>query len=120
MGPSAGVKSAGISQSVRETGRDESQSVPSPENLFKTRDLELQIFEGSLPSCSPHSAGYTRTSVGSEKSARSFSDRSFFVDVRVACLCQSACFFSQDLEGLTEIFWPDIRRDVGPKTSSLG
>ena len=34
-----------------------------PENLFKTRDLELPIFEGSLPSCSPHSAGYTRTSV---------------------------------------------------------
>ena len=40
---SGGVKSAGASQSVRETGRDESQSVPSPENLFKTRDLELPI-----------------------------------------------------------------------------
>ena len=60
---SGGVKSAGVSQSVRETGRDESQSVPSPEKLFKTRDLELPIFEGSVPSCSPHSAGYTRTSV---------------------------------------------------------
>ena len=60
---SGGVKSAGVSQSVRETGRDKSQSVPSPENLFRTRDLELPIFEGSLPSCSPHSAGYTRTSV---------------------------------------------------------
>ena len=58
-----GVKSAGVSQSARETGRDESQSVPSPEKLFKTRDLELPIFEGSVPSCSPHSAGYTRTSV---------------------------------------------------------
>ena len=61
-----GVKSAGVSQSVRETGRDESQSVPYPEKkkkLFKTRDLELPIFEGSVPSCSPHSAGYTRTSV---------------------------------------------------------
>ena len=60
---SGGVKSAGVSQSVREIGRDESQSVPSPEKLFKTRDLELPIFEGSVPSCSPHSAGYTRTSV---------------------------------------------------------
>ena len=48
---------------MRETGRDESQSVPSPEDLFKTRDLELPNFQGSLPSCSPHSAGYTRTSV---------------------------------------------------------
>ena len=57
------MESAGVSQSVRETGRDESQSVPSPGNLFKTRDLELPIFEGSLPTCSPHSAGYTRTSV---------------------------------------------------------
>ena len=58
-----GRKSAGVSQSVRETGKDESQSVPSPEKLFKARDLELPIFEGSLPSCSPHSAEYTRTSV---------------------------------------------------------
>ena len=32
-----------------------------PRKLFKTRDLELPIFEGSVPSCSPHSAGYTRT-----------------------------------------------------------
>ena len=60
---SGGVKSAGVSQSVREPGRDESQSVPSPINLFKTRDSELPLFEGSHPSCSPHSAGYTRTSV---------------------------------------------------------
>ena len=60
---SGGVKSAGVSQSVRETGRDESQSVLCPETLLKTSDLELPIFEGSLPSCSPHSAGYTRTSV---------------------------------------------------------
>ena len=58
-----GRKSAGVSQSVRETGRDESQSVPSPEKLFKPRDLELPLFEGSLPSCSPHSTGYTRTSL---------------------------------------------------------
>ena len=48
---------------MRATGRDESQSVPSPEKLFKTRDLELPFFEGSLPSCSPHSLGYTRTSL---------------------------------------------------------
>ena len=58
---SGGVESAGVSQSVRETRRDETQTVPSPEKLFKTRDLELPIFEGSVPSCSPHSAGYTRT-----------------------------------------------------------
>ena len=58
---SGGVQSTGVSQSVRETGRDESQSVLSPEKLFKTRDLELPFFEGSFPSCSPHSAGYTRT-----------------------------------------------------------
>ena len=60
---SGGVKSTGVSQSVRETSRDESQNVLSTQKLFKTRDLELPIFEGSLPSCSPHSAGYTRTSV---------------------------------------------------------
>ena len=60
---SGGVQSTGVSQRVRVTGRDESQSVPSPEKLFKTRDLELPFFEGSLPSCSPHSAGYTRTFV---------------------------------------------------------
>ena len=42
------------------TGRDESQSVPSPGELFQTRDLGLPFFEGSLPSCSPEFAGYTR------------------------------------------------------------
>ena len=30
--------------------------------------------------------------IGNEKSARSFSDRSFFVDVRAACPCQNSCF----------------------------
>ena len=38
------TKSAGVSQSVRETGRDESQNVLSTPKLFKTRDLELPIF----------------------------------------------------------------------------
>ena len=42
------------------TRGDESQSVPSSEKPFKTRDLELPFFEGPLQSCSPHSAGYTR------------------------------------------------------------
>ena len=60
---SGGVKSTGVSQSVRETSRDESQNVLSTQKLFKTRDLELPIFQGSLPIRSPHSAGYTRTSV---------------------------------------------------------
>ena len=38
---SGGVKSAGVSQSVRETSRDESPNVLSTQKLFKTRDLEL-------------------------------------------------------------------------------
>ena len=58
-----GQGSGGVSQSVRETSRDESQNVPSTQKLFKTSELELPIFQGSLPSCSPHSAGCTRTSV---------------------------------------------------------
>ena len=41
---SGGVKSAGVSQSVRETGRDESQSVPSPENSSKQGIWSSQIF----------------------------------------------------------------------------
>ena len=41
---SGGVQSTGLSQKVRATGRDESLSVPSPEKLFKTRDLELPLF----------------------------------------------------------------------------
>ena len=48
---------------MRETSKDESQNVLSTQKLFKTRDLELPNFLGSLPSCSPHSAGHTRTSV---------------------------------------------------------
>ena len=40
---SGGVKSTGVSQSVRETSRDKSQSALSPENLFKARDLDLPI-----------------------------------------------------------------------------
>ena len=36
------------------------RSVPSPEKLIKIKDLELQFFEGSVPSCRPHSVGYTR------------------------------------------------------------
>ena len=45
-------------------GRVPKCSLPrKKKKLFKTRDLELPIFEGSVPSCSPHSAGYTRTSV---------------------------------------------------------
>ena len=48
----------------REGGRQEGTSpkvFPPQENPLKTRDLELPFFEGSLPSRSPHSAGYTRT-----------------------------------------------------------
>ena len=46
---SGGVKSTDVSQTVRETSRDESQSVPYPERLCKTRDLELPIFLGISP-----------------------------------------------------------------------
>ena len=41
---SGGVKSTGVSQSVGETSRDESQNVLSTRKLFKTRDLELPNF----------------------------------------------------------------------------
>ena len=58
---SGSVQSAGVSHRVRVIERDESPKCSLPEKLFKTRDLELPFFEGSLPSCSPHSAGYTRT-----------------------------------------------------------
>ena len=34
-----------------------------PGKTLENKGLELPIFEGSLPSCSPHFAGYTRTSV---------------------------------------------------------
>ena len=37
-------------------------------------------------------AFFPLSKLGNEKSARSFSDRSFFVDVRAACPCQNACF----------------------------
>ena len=39
------------------------QCVPCSAQLFKTRDLELPMFEGSLLSCSPQAVGYNRTSV---------------------------------------------------------
>ena len=45
----------------------------------------------------------TFQTLGNEKSARSFSDRSFFMDVRAGCPCENACFF-QDMESLTEVF----------------
>ena len=57
--------------------------------------------------------------IGNEKSARSFSDRSFFVDVRAACPCQNACFVP-GFGGPDRSFWPDVRRDVRPKTSVFG
>ena len=53
------------------------------------------------------------TFLGSEKSARSFSDRSFFMDVRAGCLCANTLF--QDLEGLTEVFGRMSAGISGPK-----
>ena len=52
--------------------------------------------------------------LGNEKSARSFSDRRFFMDVRVGCPFRNACFF-QDLEGLTEVFDGTSAGMCGPK-----
>ena len=50
---SGDVQSTGVSQRVRATGRDESESVPPPpEKRFKTTDLELPFPEGSFPKCS--------------------------------------------------------------------
>ena len=46
---------------MRDTSRDESQSVPSQVKLYKTMELELPIFEGFLSGCWSHSAGCTRT-----------------------------------------------------------
>ena len=59
------------------------------------------------------------TYLGNEKSAQSFPDRSFFVDVHVGCPCQNASFFP-GLGGFDRSFRPDVRRDIRPKTSSLG
>ena len=44
-----GCTNAGASQRVRQTTRDKCRSVPSPEKLFKTRDLELPFFAGISP-----------------------------------------------------------------------
>ena len=56
--------------------------------------------------------------IGNEKSARSFSDRSFFMDVRAGYPFRNACF--PGFAGPDRSFWRDVRRDVRPKTSSLG
>ena len=45
--------------------------------------------------------------VGNEKSDRSFSDRSFFMDVRTACPCQIASFFP-GFGGPDRSFRPDV------------
>ena len=41
---SGGVGSAGVSQSVRETGRDEAQSVPSPEKALQNKGFGAPNF----------------------------------------------------------------------------
>ena len=67
---SGGVKSTDVSQSVRETSRDQSQRVPSPEKLFKTRDLgDLSQLVGRTPGATPVPL-YTRTSPWPKKRAR--------------------------------------------------
>ena len=75
---SGGVKSTGVSQRVRETNRDESQCVPSPEKLFKTRDLELPQFLRDLSQvvrCTPWDTPvplYTRTSLWPSREVQKF------------------------------------------------
>ena len=73
--------------------------------------------------------------LGNENSARSFSDRSFLSPPSRrgrprfgSWMPAPTCSFFQDSEGLTEVFAPDVRRDIrvdvrgisGPKTYSLG
>ena len=52
---SGGVQSTGVSQRVRATGRDESQSVPTPEKVFETWDLELPFLRdlSQVVRCTP-------------------------------------------------------------------
>ena len=59
--PEQQLNSDWISETIQR-GRVPMRSLPR-KKLFKTRDLELPIFEGSLPICLPHSAGYTCTFV---------------------------------------------------------
>ena len=47
-----------------------------------------------------------------------FQTEVFFVDVRAACLCPMLVF--RGFRGPDRSFWPDVRRDVRPKASSLG
>ena len=54
--PTVWGRLAGTSPNVCPSG-------PFIEKLLRARDLELPIFEGSLPSCWLHCMGYTRTSV---------------------------------------------------------
>ena len=50
-------------QNVRETGRDESQSVPPQKNSSKQGIWSSQFLGELSQVCSPHSPGYTRTYV---------------------------------------------------------
>ena len=82
---SGGVKSAGVSQSVRQTGRDESQSVPSPEKLSSKQGIwssqylrDLSQVARRTPRDTPVPL-YTRTSswpiqISYEKCSENFPD----------------------------------------------
>ena len=52
---SGGVQSTGVSHRVRVTERDESQSVPSPDKLIRTRDTPVPFYTRTSPS--PRTAG---------------------------------------------------------------
>ena len=57
--------------------------------------------------------------VGNGKSARSFSDRSFFSRTSARDVRSEMLVFP-GFGGPDRSFWPDVRRDIRPKTSSLG
>ena len=55
---------------------------------------------------------------GSKTSAEVFQTELFSVDVCTACPCQDACFPGFGRPNRSS--WPDVCRDIRPKTSSLG
>ena len=54
-----------------------------------------------------------------EISPKFFRREFLFMDIRAGCPCQNACFFPR-FGGPDRSFWPDVRRDIRPRTSSLG
>ena len=127
----------------RPTSRASSRSLrvcPWPRNCLMALRANSWICCPQLPyhpsKNGTHSTCFCHTGVGNEKSARSFSDRSFFEPpcghgrpcLRVMDVGTEVLAFFQDFEGLTQVLPPDVCRDIrvdvrrisGPKTYSLG